>query len=296
VSPRILFIAAALISIFVVIVFRKSGSFKRIRETDSALPLHFPRATNSMIYSIAWCLVAPTAVMAVFVGLCGSTNDKLGQLLSADHHRPDSPGLNQHKPANVSDEAIPHEVPGSTNNRPQWITDTDSTSGEVRRVVLSSRLWSTEDEAMNELRPKVAALVKADFDERHSGLTDPNGRQFISVSRLEEVTVKERYVERTNQNFGNFSSSMTRVWWQVEISPVVRTELYGRWKTATIENRMLVVGTGLALLVLLANARFLYATLRRAFGSGKTHAIAVTVSCMMFWMSVGVSIAAFFWN
>jgi len=46
---------------------------------------------------------------------------------------------------------------------------------------------------------------------------------------------------------------MNRLWWQLEISPVVRTELFSDWKTATVQNKVIFIGAALAIITLLAN-------------------------------------------
>ncbi len=188
-------------------------------------------------------------------------------------------------PASATRMATPRRAQSSESkigvNLPKWIQDGDNTFGDVRRTVLSSGIWSTEAEARQELLPRAASIVRADFDERHHGPLDRAGLRFLSDERVIEAAVKEKYVELAEQDFG----MMYRLWWQIEVSPVVRTELYPAWKAAVVGNRVIVIGTVLALLTLAANATALFAKLKSVPNRRSIYTAAVVATSAVAWIA-----------
>jgi hypothetical protein len=85
---------------------------------------------------------------------------------------------------------------------------------------------------------------------------------------------------------------MNKVWWQVELSPMVRTELYPAWKTAVVENRIIVIGSILAILTLLANECALFARLRRDSNGKTTRAALVTGGSVTAWVAAELFVAS----
>lgn len=65
--------------------------------------------------------------------------------------------------------------------------------------------------------------------------------------------VKEQYAEVIDRDFGAFFHPMYRVWWQVELSPEVRTEFLPAWKRGLTANRIYNVGYAATLLALAAS-------------------------------------------
>lgn len=247
----------------------------------------------STVRAVAWCGVAPTVVMAVFVAFSGSAIREWERFVSIQ--KPIPPDLTQ-----SANPVIPVDQPGNgslqksdlVENRPEWIAEGDHAFGDGRRVVLASKLWSTESEAMHELQAQTAALICNDFQQRHQGLFDPDVEPFLDNGRAIKAAVMERYLERIDQDFGNFSSPMNRVWWQVEISPSVRTEIYPSWKKAVIENRIIAVGVILSILTMAANVTALFARLSRAPNGGFVRAVAVSGICAAAWVAADLLIAS----
>lgn len=206
--------------------------------------------------------IAPTGVMLLFVLLNQNASWNWQSLSVFDQ------GYDVLRPpaerANVPTEALKTAaipVSNSTANLPAWTQQPEQNAPDVKRLVLSSRLWSTPLEADNELRVKATGLLRADFDQRHHSWLDPKALRCLSEARIVEVAVKDRYLERVEQDFGTFSSPMHRLWWQIEISPIVRTELYEDWRRAVVQNRVFALGAGLSIATMAFSAIGMFAAL-----------------------------------
>jgi hypothetical protein len=242
------------------------GKRSAIMYARSKLPLTIPNVTTFHAVAVSW--LAPTVVMLVFTGLSGNFVYELENRfpLGSLFVMPIRPEIPQPTIAvDASAVKVVHESREGVLNdadRPKWIDEGDSTKGDIRIIVLSSKLWSTEAEARQELLPRVASIVRTDFNERHKSVFDRTGQWLLSDGLLNQHAVKRRYIEQVEQDFGTFSAPMCRLWTQVEISPMVRTEIYPIWKKAVIGNRVIIIGAVLACLTMLANAVALFAKLR----------------------------------
>ena len=252
----------------------------------------------STVHTALACWFAPTCVLATFVALSGTVQreweNRFGPgaftLSTSVPKSPDrelianKPVLNQNTlpPLETTQPATPPQ-----SALPQWITDHDTTSSDIQRIVLTSQLWSTEAEADRELSPKVAAIIRADFADRHQGLFNQTGRQVLSEDRIVNVAVKQRYVEHVEKDFGSFDATMNRLYWQVEVSPVVRTELYPEWKAAVTQNRIVVVGALLSLLTLLTTTASTMLSLRGTSAPKRSYPVAVPALSAVAWAAVG---------
>lgn len=122
------------------------------------------------------------------------------------------------------------------NDRPAWIATTESRLGDVRHLVLSSKQYATLEEARQELASAAKSML-ADDSLRIFHTDMMRQLQSLSVSQLRSLAVKQEHAETTPTDFGNFTAPMHRVWWQVELSPEVRTKLRAIWKEQTQDQR-----------------------------------------------------------
>ena len=257
----LLILSLAIGAMFIWFVVRKTRS-SMLREVTPHLSAF--RFISDVFQSIAQFVVAPTGVMLLFVVLSqGSKWNWDGMPLFDREYDVLRPPAERANVATGEQASTGILISNSTANRPNWTQQSPSTSSDVTRLVLSSRLWTTSAEAESELGTKAAEALRADFDQRHHGWLDPKAVNCLKESRIIETAVKDRYLERVEQDFGTFSSPMNRLWWQVEISPIVRTELYTDWKRALVQNRILAVGTALALATMAFNALGMLAALSR---------------------------------
>ena len=272
-------ILLALLGFIGIMVCRRVVRHWRVRTN----PLTSPVARASTFHEIVRCWAAPTSVMAVFVALSGEFNHELERWFSL------TPIVNI--PTAVESQTQtenPYQRSQSdpTIGRPRWIDDGESQGDGVQKIVLSSGLWSTEAEALRELLPRAASIVRTDFAERHKSQFDRPGQRVLSDERLARIAVKRQYLEPITKKTGSMELPMCRLWQQIEVSPAVRTEIYPVWKSAVLGNRVVIIGTLLAMMTLMANAASLFVKLKRLQSRGTTYAAAVAASSATAW-SVG---------
>ncbi len=245
-------------------------------------PVRQPQAANvqprlmlsGLLTAMVSSWLAPVCVIVLFFVLSGNAGpagnsflatgaldnpikpvESAGSSESTDGARISTSGF----PTNRGEESV-------ATSKPTWVETGDQTiSADEQLVVLSSTLWSTAEEAAAELRPRAATLVRRDFEQRHPLLIERASPRLLTDDRLIEAALKRRFLEPVEQDFGTFSSPMYRLWWQIEISPLVRTELYPDWKRGVVGNRVLAIGVALALLTLIASGVTLSGQLHRVF-------------------------------
>ncbi len=291
--------------VFAIKFVNRRSNRKPTRGTERAMvgPAFSP-AILPAARAVASCWLAPTGVMALFVALSGAAIGEWDQFWLRNDQLSVADVKNTNRTNTVVTSSIESETTTNASpqnhdqeralDRPKWTSDGEgeTTSGDVTKVVLSSRLWSTEAEAIRELQAKLAEIVRADFEQRHHGPFDPRGYRFLADDQISDAAVKERYVERIEQDFGKFSSPMNRVWWQVELSPLVRTELYPAWNTVAIQNRVIAVGSALALLTLFGNVISLFTKRLKAPNGSTVSALAVSSASVLPWMAIELFVAS----
>lgn len=201
--------------------------------------------------------IGPACILAVFAAMSGSFRDDLDRLFK--NGRP-----SVIKPETAKHVLTPDEIILAADRpplpeaelmalRPKWISEGEVTNGDVRYVVLSSQLWSTVEEARHTLVGQATEILRKDFEQRHKGPFIPFSNRALNMDRLVEIAVKEQHLESVEQDFGKYTSPMYRLWWRLEISPIVRTELFPDWKAATTQNKVIVIGVVMAAVTFLAN-------------------------------------------
>jgi len=121
--------------------------------------------------------------------------------------------------------------------RPEWTLAGETHHGDVRQSVLSSKQFSTLDEARNDIATAARNLLAQDFESVYH--TSAGALRSLPLKALTDIAVKQEHVETVERDFGSF-------WWQVEVSPDVRTNLHPVWKTAVQEQRTVAVAGTLA--------------------------------------------------
>lgn len=139
---------------------------------------------------------------------------------------------------------------------PEWIRGRDKIVGDISLLVLSSKQYSTVDEARQELANWAKGKLSRDFQNTyHASATFVHS---LPLDELKSIAVRKEFIEKADYDFGNFTAPMHRVWWQVELSPEVRTKLRAIWKEQTQDQRTwTVAGTFGGITVLLAGLSLL---------------------------------------
>ena len=276
----VVLLALALLRLVTIIAYRNVARHRRV-PTIPATTRFIGRTT---LREIARCWVAPTGVMAIFAALSGEFGHELERWFSL------TPFANIHATVEPDDSHQRSET-NLAMSRPSWIDEGNSQTDDVQRIVLSSGLWATEVEARCELLPRAASLVRTDFAERHQGLFDRPGHRFLSDERLAQIAVKRQYLERIEQDHGSIVLPMCRLWQQIEVSPMVRTEIYPAWKSSVLGNRVVMIGAVLSLMTLAASAASLFVKLKLVPNRSTTYAAAIAASSATAWVVGDVLLA-----
>lgn len=128
-------------------------------------------------------------------------------------------------------------------SRPGWTNVAETKQGDVSLLVFESKQYSTIDEARQELA--AAVKIRLDRDFKAVFHTPAGGIRDLPLPDLKRLAVRNEYVETIERDFGTFFAPMHRVWWQLELSPAVRTDLRSQWKAQVQETRTLTVGGAL---------------------------------------------------
>ena len=278
VRPTWIFVALfAVTFLSTFIAYRRAAWRRRIQTIPET-----PRSTEKKtLKEVARSWLAPTGVMAVFVALSGEFGHELERWFSlAPLVRIPAAVESQVQTENPYQRSVSDPALG----RPGWIDDGETQIDDVTKIVLSSGLWSTEQEASRELLPRAASIVRLDFSERHQSPFDRPSQRFLSDEQLARIAVKRQYLEPVTKKTGSMELPMCRLWQQIEISPTVRTEIYPVWKSAVLGNRVVIIGTVLAMMTLMANAASLFVKLKRLPSHGTTYAAAVAASSATAWI------------
>lgn len=245
--------------------------------------------------AMLWCFVAPSCVLAAFVLVSEAPNSRLDQAMT--WVRSKLPRQSRPVVERVTRDQLiltswttPMESANDSNKRPDWTLKQRTLVGEIQNIVVVSKLWSTEQEAVADLNEQTGRIVKADFEASHHGLLDPKRGFPMSNEEVAKLAVTNRYLERTEQDFGSFTAPMYRMWYLVQLSPIVRTELYPVWKAAIAKNRLLVLGGGLATLTLFANLFWMSLKMRTAGNHSRGFTAAWAMLTGLVWIPVSASI------
>ena len=179
----VVLIALALLGLVTIIAYRIVARHRRVPTIPATT--RFPERTT--LREIARCWVAPTGVMAVFIALSGECGRELERWFSLTPFVSIPAAVEPHESLVRTENPYQRAETDPAHIRPSWIDERNSQTGDVQRIVLSSGLWATEAEAIRELLPRTASIVRTDFAERHKGPFDRPGHRFLSDERVADV-------------------------------------------------------------------------------------------------------------
>jgi hypothetical protein len=152
-------------------------------------------------------------------------------------------------PVSTEADAAEPALPEWTSKRVMLLASTKGKANqEVRRVVVAGGWEKSVEAARQSLLAEAATLVQKDFQQFYPGgsalPTDAIGKHALKVEAIEEQS----------HQVVDTPFKMYKVYAQVELSPKVRQELSGTWKTEVATRRSELLAAVLGLLTLIAGA------------------------------------------
>ena len=212
---------------------------------------------------LSW-LIAPVIVAATFAGISASESGMTGW--NRDPSTPataSQPGVSTKSLSPLAITPVPTDDRSTTTGadgqtqRPAWVDQPRTVDGVIERIVIASQQYTTRDEAELELSAGAADLLVRDLQQLHPASSRLSSWRPTN-DEIKRHAVKQQYVEVVERDFGNFFHPMYRVWWQVELSPEVRTEFLPAWKQGLTLNRIRCVGLVTVSLALAASVWAIY--------------------------------------
>ena len=221
------------------------------------------RSRLGLFSELGW-FTAPAIVAATFVGISASESGMTRWNRDSRTPATASPPRSSTKllgplaitPVPTDDRTTITSADGQT-QRLAWVDQPRTVDGVIERIVIASQQYTTRDEAEQELSASAADLLVRDLQQLHPGSSRASSWH-PSNEEIKRHAVKQQYVEVVERDFGNFFHPMYRVWWQVELSPEVRTEFLPAWKQGLTLNRIRCVGLVTVSLALAASVWAIY--------------------------------------
>ncbi|MBS0205048.1 MAG: hypothetical protein JSS49_19240 [Planctomycetes bacterium] len=225
----------------------------RGKKHSAPSPVVRPRSNPRYLLELSW-LTAPVVVLSTFTAITSIHG-------SGSESRQSDNGSKHGQQARLQSTAIePRIVPVTAESlaqRPDWVHQGRTNDGVCERVVLISQQYSTREEAAQELTSSATELLLQDLQRLYPGEARPRNWHPTS-DEIQRVAVKQQYVEAVDRDFGTFTHPMYRVWWQLELSPEIRTEFLPSWRRGLTKTRITHVGIALSTLVLVASLVAMY--------------------------------------
>jgi hypothetical protein len=266
--------------------------------SSSALPTSHSRP--GFFGEFTW-LAAPLIVASTFAGISASESALTGRNGSS----PASTAGTQPKstpklPVPLGDTPVPTDDRTTTSSadhqmpRPTWVDQPRTVDGDCERIVVASQQYTTREEAEQELLATVSELLVRDLRQLHP--ESPRASSWHpTTDEIKRHAVKGQYAEVVERDFGNFFHPMYRVWWQVELSPGVRTEFLPAWRRGLTLHRVRWVGAIATSLALAASVLAIYRRLNvQTHGAGRTGLRLLVAAVAVLWW-IAISIAARHW-
>jgi len=224
---------------------------------------------------LTW-LVAPLVVIATFAGISAgefsTSRFPNPQGRSVETPIPTTPRLPELMALPTGMTAATGRS-NSTSHRPAWIDQASIIDGECQYVVLSSQQYSTREEAEAELSRVASDLIRDDLQKIRPGSSQSSWRP--SIDAIRRLAIKQQYVEAVERDFGSFFHPMYRVWWQVELSPEVRTGFLPSLRQGLTISRVRGLGVVVSSVVLLASLLAMYRRLDVMSGGTQRGTLAI---------------------
>ncbi len=168
-------------------------------------------------------------------------------------------------------------IPGWVDQKVQRLNSSEGNpQTEAYRLVLESDGWyETSEAAREDLANQTAKLVQEDFSRFHRGGSS------LPLDKVKSQALKSELV--THRMFSKESDpyKMYKVYWQIELSPKVRTQLEGTWKEEVAVQRAWLLGGVFGLLTLIAGTFALYFHLDEKTSGEKRFRLKLAATALM---------------
>jgi hypothetical protein len=145
-------------------------------------------------------------------------------------------------------------------NLPEWAKQQRVREGDVEWLVLSSSQHADLADATAEAQLRAAQAITMEFQREF-----PQCAHWTPPARLIDSAFRRSHVEESTHDFGKFTSTMYRVYWQVELSSPLRAEMHAAWSQQMRLERLWTMCAGIgAVTVVLAGAAGYFRLVRRA--------------------------------
>lgn len=206
-------------------------------------------------------LVSPAIVAATFSGISSAGSlDKFGSTTPVQSRAASSTlttATGTQLPSKPSVQSRTRSASFSPAQRPDWIATVRTGDNISERIVLASQQYSSREEARQDLEKQAADLLIQDLQKLRP--QSPQSPPWAaSPDDLLKYMVKNEYLEAVDHDFGSFVHPMYRIWWQVELSPAVRTEFLPSWRQAVTAGRIRQVGIAASLMALIVSLMAAY--------------------------------------
>jgi hypothetical protein len=137
---------------------------------------------------------------------------------------------------------------------PDWARSERVTLGSTSLVVLKSKQYASPDQAEQEVLQAAAEQFVQYFHQTHAA----QGAWTLPTAFLKSQAIKHSCMQTIEHDFGRFTGRMYRAYVQLKLSPEVREQAYGMWRTQIVEQRLLLLGrlVGFITLVLVSGAGY----------------------------------------
>jgi hypothetical protein len=119
---------------------------------------------------------------------------------------------------------------------------------DTTRKVLTSDQWATVDEADAQLTTLAAAELS-----RYLAAEHPQAAGWVpdAGAIVQSGAVTRRVHETSTLPIGEFNPPLYRVYWQLELTPTVRDQLFEAWRPFAVSQRLVWLGAALGAATLL---------------------------------------------
>lgn len=159
---------------------------------------------------------------------------------------------------------------------PEWTKLKSYVDGKRTLVVVKSGRFASLDEAERTALDEAVAAATQHFRD-----LDPRGigDRFVTQLAPVEQTVKQRFEETTEHDFGKFKAPMHQVWLQIELTPEVGEQIALPWREAAVEARLRTLGLwGIGITVVAALVAFALRLDSVWNGRGRTGIVVATIA------------------